>query len=123
MILSLETLTNESRARELTGCRLLIPASKQVEKAMNETGLPDIRDFIVIDTLYGELGKAVEIVDVAGNPLLRIISGKKRNPVPVHPDIILDVSEKKKIIRIKAPKVLIDFIVRQVPAIQFVFPG
>jgi len=103
-ILLLDKITTESQAKELTGCRLFIPAGKFSVKKFRDTGLAEIKGYRVIDENLGELGIADEVIAVAGNPLLKIISGEKELLIPAHPDIILEISRKKKIIRIRAPE-------------------
>jgi 16S rRNA processing protein RimM len=103
-ILLLDKVTTESQAKELTGCRLFIPAGKHAGKKFRNTGLTKIKGYRVIDEILGELGIAEEVIAVAGNPLLKIISGEKELLIPAHPDIILEISAKKKTIRIHAPE-------------------
>jgi 16S rRNA processing protein RimM len=107
MILLLDTVTSETQAKELTGCRLFISAGRHKGKKHRDTGFPDIKGYRVRDEKLGELGIAEEVIAVAGNPLLKIISGKKELLIPAHPDIILEISDKKKLIRIHAPEGLI----------------
>jgi 16S rRNA processing protein RimM len=104
MILQLETVTSEAQAKELTGCMLFIPAGKHTGKKLPDAGSTGIRGYRVWDENRGELGIAVEIIAISGNPLLKIISGEKEILIPAHPDIILEISAKKKIIRIRAPE-------------------
>jgi 16S rRNA processing protein RimM len=108
IIMSMDMVATELRAKALVGCRILIPSKKHAKKERFDTGLPNIKGFTVIDKTYGELGKAVEIIDVTGNPLLRIISDDKELLIPAHPDIVLEISEKKRRIRIKAPEGLVE---------------
>ena len=104
MIFLLDKVTTESQAKELTGCRLFVPAGKHAGKKFRNTGLTEIKGYRVIDENLGELGIADEVIAVAGNPLLKIISGDKELLIPAHPDIILEISGKKKRIRIRAPE-------------------
>jgi 16S rRNA processing protein RimM len=104
MILQLETVTTEAQARELTGCKLFIPAKRRAGKKPGDTGIANIKGYTVWDETHGELGIADQIVAIAGNPLLKIISGKKEILIPAHPDIILEINDTKKRIRIHAPE-------------------
>jgi 16S rRNA processing protein RimM len=104
MILQLKTVTSESRARELTGCRLYIPGKKRTGKKLPEDRFTDIKGYRVKDESLGDLGIADEVIAIAGNPLLRVISGEREFLIPLHPDIILEISDRKKIIRIQAPE-------------------
>ncbi|MBN1413772.1 MAG: hypothetical protein JW973_01625 [Bacteroidales bacterium] len=108
VILSLDAVTSDCRAKELVGSRLLIPSTRLAEKAIPKNDYLNIDSFQVRDIKYGNLGIAAEIMDITGNPLLRIISGKKELFVPAHPDIVLEISVKEKFILIKAPEGLIE---------------
>jgi 16S rRNA processing protein RimM len=103
-IILLDKVTTESEAKELTGCRLFVPAGKHAGKKFRNTGLTKIKGYRVVDENLGELGIADEVIAIAGNPLLKIISGEKELLIPAHPDIILEISGKKKTIRIHAPE-------------------
>ena len=108
MILQFDTVTTEAQARALTGCMMFIPAGKHAGKKSRDTGLTRIKGYRVLDENQGELGIADEVIAVAGNPLLKIVSGEKELLIPAHPDIILEISDKKKLIRIHAPEGLTD---------------
>ncbi len=56
----------------------------------------------------GFIGFAEEVLDMKNNPLLSVINGDKEFLVPVHEDILLEVNDKEKIIRIDAPEGLFD---------------
>jgi 16S rRNA processing protein RimM len=103
VILSLDTVFTEPRARELVGCRVFVPAKGRHGKSEKNTGLSEIKGYTVIDQQYGEIGKIIEIVAITGNPLLRIRSDQKEILIPAHRDIILKISKKNKTVLIKAP--------------------
>jgi 16S rRNA processing protein RimM len=88
----------------LTGCRLYIPGKKRTGKKLPEDRFTDIKGYRVKDESLGDLGIADEVIAIAGNPLLRVISGEREFLIPLHPDIILEISDRKKIIRIQAPE-------------------
>jgi len=104
IIVSLDAVSTEPRARELVGCNLFIPAKGQKRKGDQGSGLSGIIGYAVIDKMRGEMGKVVDIIDIAGNPLLKIISGKKEILIPAHRDIVLEISEKKRSVLIQAPE-------------------
>jgi 16S rRNA processing protein RimM len=108
IILSLDTVSTEPRARELVGCSLFIPSKSLAGKAIKGTGLPDIKGYMVIDRIHGEMGRVVEVVAITGNPLLKILSGKKELLIPAHGDIILEINDKERSVLIKAPEGLME---------------
>jgi 16S rRNA processing protein RimM len=108
MILQFETVTTEAQARELKGCKLFVPARKRAGKRPRDTSFAPLKGYKVWDEKQGELGIADELMEIAGNPLLKIISGNKELLIPAHPDIILEINDAKKLIRIHAPEGLTD---------------
>jgi 16S rRNA processing protein RimM len=108
MILTLGMVTTEPQARELTGCKLYVATRKGSVKKRKDKGIASIKGYMVWDEIHGELGIADEIIAIAGNPVLKIISGKKELLIPAHPDIILEINDTKKLIRIHAPEGLTD---------------
>jgi len=104
MILTLGTVTTEAQARELTGCKMYVAARKGSGKKRKDKGIASIKGYRVWDEVHGELGIADEVIAIAGNPVLKIISGKKEVLIPAHPDIILEINDTKKLIRIHAPQ-------------------
>jgi 16S rRNA processing protein RimM len=108
MILRLDTVETEAQARKLTGCRLFLAPVKRSGKKSEKTIFAGIKGYGVWDENLGNLGIADEIIAVAGNPLLRVISEEREFLIPAHPDIILQISHKKKHIRVRAPEGLIE---------------
>ena len=106
VILSFDTITSESRSRQLVGCRLLIKGGIVSEDSSDFVG-PEINGYSVVDELTGEIGIATELIAINENPILRV-QGKKEFLIPFHPDIILEISKKRKSITLKLPEGLID---------------
>src|SRR4030042_5295232 len=56
VILSMDSVTTELRAKELVGSRLLIPLKRIAKKEIYDGVLTDVKGFVVIDNTRGELG-------------------------------------------------------------------
>ncbi|MBN2274073.1 MAG: 16S rRNA processing protein RimM [Bacteroidales bacterium] len=108
IILTLDSVKTETRAKELVGYKVFIPSKKKSRKVKEKNSLEDIKGYTVIDHVHGKLGEAVDFVMITGNPLLRMLSGEKEILIPAHDDIILEISAKERVIRIRAPEGLID---------------
>ncbi|SDC33218.1 ribosome maturation factor RimM [Williamwhitmania taraxaci] len=72
------------------------------------TGLELFVGFTVIDHDLGLLGSIVDFHDITGNPLFVVDHNGTEILIPVHEDLILEVSEKKKEITFDLPSGLID---------------
>jgi 16S rRNA processing protein RimM len=107
-ILKIEGIDSETKAREFAGYSVYVMEDQVKRKTNSIKGFQDFRGFSVIDLHLGFVGHAVEIVNTATNPLLLVKKDEKEYLVPVHEDIIRDVNDKEKIIRIEAPGGLFD---------------
>ncbi len=70
--------------------------------------IQDIKGYRVIDKQSGIYRICRGNGEMANNPLLSVTNGDKEFLVPVHEDIILEINDKEKIIRIDAPEGLFD---------------
>jgi len=108
VILKIEGIDTENKAREFLGYAVYVMKDQVKVKSGNANRIQDIKGYQVIDKHHGFIGFAEEVLEMKNNPLLSVISGDKEFLVPVHEDIILDISDKEKIIRIDAPEGLFD---------------
>jgi 16S rRNA processing protein RimM len=108
IILALETITSEVQARTLIGCKAMLKTEKRKSTKKNIDKSRHIVGYKVIDKTLGPIGEVAEWIDVEGNPLYKIISGNKEILIPAHQDIILDISDRERVIRIDAPEGLLD---------------
>ncbi len=107
VILKIEGIDTENKAREFLGYPVYV-MKDQIRIKTASKKIQDIKGYQVIDKHLGFIGFAEEVVEMAKNPLLSVINGEKEFLVPVHEDIILEVNDKEKIIRIDAPEGLFD---------------
>jgi 16S rRNA processing protein RimM len=108
LILKLESVDSETKAREMAG-NAVYAAKEQVRLRKKTPGeFPDLKGYKVQDVALGFVGTAVDIADIANNPLLRVTRDGKEFLIPAHEDIILEVNTKKKEILIRAPEGLFE---------------
>jgi 16S rRNA processing protein RimM len=107
VILKIEGIDTENKAREFLGYPVYV-MKDQVKVKTSSGKIRDIRGYQVIDTHLGYIGLAEVVVEMAKNPLLSVINGDKEFLVPVHEDIILEINDKEKVIRIDAPEGLFE---------------
>lgn len=92
----------------LFGKELYLPLSMLPELKGTQFYYHEVVGFQVIDKHHGPVGTLVQVIDLPGNPLLEVLSGKKEVLVPLRDEFILDVDRVKKTILISAPDGLID---------------
>ena len=107
VILKMEGIDTEHKAREFLGYPVYV-MKDQIKVKSASAKIKEIKGYRVIDKNLGYIGLAEEIVEMSKNPLLSVINGAKEYLVPVHEDIILEVDDREKIIRIDAPAGLFD---------------
>jgi 16S rRNA processing protein RimM len=107
-IIKLEGIDSETKAREFSGMAVYMMQEQFKRKSGTVRELPDIRNYRVIDERLGFVGLVSQIVDLISNPLLVLKKDEKEYYVPMHEDIVREVNDKDKMIRISAPDGLFD---------------
>jgi 16S rRNA processing protein RimM len=107
VILKIEGIDTENKAREFLGYPVYM-MKDQIKVKSSSKKNQDIKGYQVIDKHLGFIGFAEEVIEMTKNPLMSVRNGDKEFLVPVHEDIILEVNDKEKIIRIDAPEGLFD---------------
>jgi 16S rRNA processing protein RimM len=107
VIIKIEGIDTENKAREYLGYPVYVMKDQIRIKKVSKK-IQDIKGYQVFDNHLGFIGFAEEVVEMSKNPLLSVINGEKEFLVPVHEDIILEINDKERIIRIDAPEGLFD---------------
>ena len=107
-IVKFEGINSETAAKAFAGFQVYMANDQVKRKLKTSEVLPALSGYKVTDDTLGFVGLAVEITGIASNPLLLIKLEDKEFLIPVHEDIILEVNDKKKEIRINAPEGLFD---------------
>ena len=95
-------------ASQLVGKSAYLPLELLPEKTGNDFYSHEVVDYLVVDEEKGELGKVNEIIEYPTQSIIQIIRDGKEILIPIHDDIIKDVTRDEKKIYISAPSGLID---------------
>jgi 16S rRNA processing protein RimM len=106
LILNFNDFSSPEEVEEYVDCEVLLPDNKKTGK-ISKTDEYNIIGYNVIDSERGEVGIIAEIVDIPGNPLLRI-TGITEFHIPLQADFLLKIDKKKKILFVDLPEGLID---------------
>lgn len=68
----------------------------------------EVVGYTVIDQKYGNIGILEEVVDLKGNPLIRVMKENKEILIPFHDQLVQHIDRVKKEMHILAPEGLID---------------
>ncbi len=85
---------------------ILFPASKTKLKT-RKVDL-SIVDYLLVDEIYGELGKVIEVEELPKQLLIHTIFNGKELLIPAVEDFILEINDKKKTIFLCLPEGILD---------------
>lgn len=107
-ILNFEGINSETKAKTFAGLQVYILKDQVKRKRKPIKELTSLTGYKVIDASIGFIGIAGEIADITNNPLLQVKNEYRDFLIPLHEDIILEINDKEKEIRIDAPEGLFD---------------
>jgi len=106
VIVSFNDFSTPEEVVAYVGCTVLVAdTSKKAKKTPVDEY--NIVGYSILDKTRGELGAIAEMVDIPGNPLLRI-EGAKEFYIPLQADFLLKIDKKKKVLHVDLPEGLID---------------
>jgi 16S rRNA processing protein RimM len=104
VLIHFEGITTTQQIERWINFEVLIEGVFEID---NDNSDNEYIGFIVEDKSLGNLGKVAEVIDIPGNPLIRI-EGEKEILIPLQADYILKINEKKKTISVKLPDGLLN---------------
>ncbi|ASS48387.1 MAG: 16S rRNA processing protein RimM [Candidatus Fluviicola riflensis] len=104
----LEGVDSENDAKVLLRKSCYLPLSLLPELDDKHFYDHEVIDFTVVDTVAGEVGKLVQVIDLSVNPLLQVMNGEKEILIPFVDGLIQRVDRAEKTLYIKAPEGLIE---------------
>jgi len=104
-----EGVNTSQDAAVYTGRKMYLPLTYLPPLKGKKFYYHEVKGFIVIDKVKGNIGTLVKVIDLPRQCLLQIAFGEKEILVPLLDEIILKVDRKKKELYICAPDGLIDF--------------
>ncbi len=102
-----DNITTEPDARKLVGCKIYVNKKSLSDRTKKLHERKSIIGYTVHDKKLGIIGTVVEIIDISGNPVIRVI-GNKELMVPYHKDLMLKISHKDKLLQVMMPEGLLE---------------
>lgn len=96
------------QALELVGHDLYLPLDLLPKLEGNKFYFHEVVGFRVIDAEKGDIGTLEQVIEYPAQPLFQIMKNGVEVLVPVIDEVVEEVDREQKILRIKAPKGLID---------------
>lgn len=107
-IIGFDDIDDESKVKELVGCRLFLPDNLIPEDIEKVAELHYIIGFTVIDSRHGEIGIIKDILQYSYNQILQIFNEGIEILIPASEEIIEEINVGKKLVKISAPEGLIE---------------
>jgi 16S rRNA processing protein RimM len=107
LILTLDGVKEEKKARKLSNYKLFVIASKEKKEKTTTLSPNENEDFIdysIIDSKTGPLGVITSFLDYPGNPLFNVKTPAGDVLIPIHPDFLIKIDDRKKTILLDLPE-------------------
>jgi 16S rRNA processing protein RimM len=108
VLTKLEGIDSENDAKAILRKNVFLPLEQLPELSGKQFYDHEVVDFTLIDVLYGEVGKIVQIIDLPVNPLIQVEANGKEVLIPFVKDLIQEVDRTNRILKVKAPEGLYD---------------
>ncbi|MGC8864293.1 MAG: hypothetical protein ACP5O2_01110 [Bacteroidales bacterium] len=105
-VLFLEDVNTPEEAAQLTGHTYYLH-QRFLEDIQSPLDVLEPGKFVVVDTKFGELGRAMGVVGTDENPLLEVKAGNREILIPVQGNFILAISDEESVIRVDIPEELV----------------
>jgi len=102
ILLTVEDIDIPEKAVKFSGRKVYINQSVIVFSS-SEFHPDEVNGYLVIDINAGEIGRITGIDEIPGNPLFRLKYHGREILIPIHQDLIIEINEKKKIVRVNLP--------------------
>lgn len=96
------------QAQNLVGKTVYLPMEMLPKLSGNQFYFHEVKGFMVVDTVKGELGPIAEVLEYPTQAILQIMKDGKEILIPILDQVIQNVDRDKKILTITAPDGLID---------------
>lgn len=102
----LDDIDTQDQARQFSNLDVFAPQKEKAPSKQNE--LSSIIGYKAVDGTLGELGEITDIHEYPGQQVLAIKYNKKEVLLPVTPDFISRIDDKKRIVHVQCPDGLLD---------------
>jgi len=96
------------QASLLTGCDLYLPLEMLPPLSGNRFYYHEVKDYLVNDEVYGQIGTIQEVLEYPHQAVLRILFKEKEILIPITDEIIVDVNRETRTIYTRSPEGLIE---------------
>jgi 16S rRNA processing protein RimM len=102
-----DLITTESQARRLAGIPVYLFES-EIAKTFEENPAPGFFGYSLFDENANEIGIVTAVDDYSGNVVITLDAFGKEVLVPFNEDLLIELDDEKKIIRLRLPDGLLE---------------
>lgn len=106
--LNLEDVDHIDKAQPLVHKKMYLPNDKMPERDPDDFRLTDLKGFLVIDEVHGELGEIIEVQELPQQFIARVYFKGKELMFPLNDDLILGIDPEEEIIEVDLPEGLVE---------------
>jgi ribosomal 30S subunit maturation factor RimM len=99
LIVSFDNYLTAESVVSLKGCEIIIPGEKEEDDELQE-----LAGYILTDTVSGFSGRVIAVISNPGQMLAEVASPAGVILVPLHPDLIIAVDRRRRIIEMSLPE-------------------
>lgn len=107
-LMKLEGIESENEAKAIIRKNVYLPLEQLPTLSGKEFYDHEVVNFTLVDVLFGEVGKIIQIIDLPVNPLIQVDANGKEVLIPFVKDLIQEVDRTNQILKVKAPEGLYD---------------
>jgi 16S rRNA processing protein RimM len=108
VLIKLEEIGHEDKAREFVGLEVYLPKSSTKEKIDNEFELKDLIEFQVHVPDIGQIGIIQDFIEIPQNPLIQLFHNESEILIPLNSIKILNIDIDNKIVEMNIPEGILD---------------
>ncbi len=101
-----------NKAKEFIGCSVFLPNNLLPGNNSLKPDLAHIKGYQVIDSNLGDIGIVNDILQYSFNYIMQVMKGSNEILIPASEEIINEINDEKKIIRVTTPEGLIDIYIK-----------
>ncbi|TNE53237.1 MAG: 16S rRNA processing protein RimM [Bacteroidetes bacterium] len=107
-LIKLEGVDEEAEARRLLKKKVYLPLTELPELGNQNFYDHEVPGFLLVDENHGEVGKVVQIIDLASNPLIQVDANGKEVLIPLVDGLVQLVDRKNARLLVSCPEGLLD---------------
>ena len=108
LVIALEDIQDQDLAKKMVGNDVWFPKEFEMELLESVAENHPLVGFVISDSVSGDIGEIVELIELPNNPLFKIIVDDREVLIPARDEWVIDIDEDRKRIVMELPDGLVD---------------